>query len=220
MVMYYRTAQQQMNDVLAFGMSVLAVALMFSLAKSLASMTLGLETESFSLLPQTTKVYTHVAVFCGPVRGRSAVAVRLVDNKVTKVAGVWPDEGAWERHTKEMKRFGLRFVGYIPIDQTKSALENYRIAMDKLCPHKESSLQLQTRCTQEDWHINQIRKDYMDRVFNDLLTLEGCTGRAKIALEQRHYGEAYNAVISADTIARGLYEAFPLAHFAGQGGHR
>ena len=208
-------AQQQTNEVLFFGMSLLAAGLVFSLAKSLTSTVLESKTESPVLLPQTTKVYTHIAVFCGPVKGRSAVAVRLVDGRAAKVAGVWPDEGAWERRVEEMKRLGLSFVGYVPIDQSKSALENYRIAMDKLCPRK-ASLQPQTRLSQEDWpaDINQIRKDYMDRVFNDLLTLEGCTGRARIALERKNYGEAYNAIVSADTVVRGLYEAFPLAHFA------
>ena len=61
--------------------------------------------------------------------------------------------------------------------------------------------------------VGLVRKEYLDRVFNDLLTIQGATGRAKLALERKNYGEAYNAIVSADTVARGLYEAFPLAHF-------
>jgi len=55
MVTYYRTAQEQMNDILAFGMSLIFAGLMFGLVKSLLSSALESGRESPALLPQTSE---------------------------------------------------------------------------------------------------------------------------------------------------------------------
>ena len=52
---YYRTAQEQMNDTLTFGMSLMFVGLMLGLVKSLLSTALETEKESPALLPQTSE---------------------------------------------------------------------------------------------------------------------------------------------------------------------
>ena len=52
---YYRTAQEQMNDILTFGMSIMFVGLMLGLVKSLLSTTLETERESPALLPETRR---------------------------------------------------------------------------------------------------------------------------------------------------------------------
>jgi len=53
--MYYRTAQEQMSEILAFGMSLMFAGLMLGLVKSLLSDALESETESPALLPQTSE---------------------------------------------------------------------------------------------------------------------------------------------------------------------
>jgi len=53
--MYYRTAQEQMNDILAFGMSIMFVGLMLGLVKSLLLSEVEAEKESPALLPQTSE---------------------------------------------------------------------------------------------------------------------------------------------------------------------
>ena len=51
----YRTSQEQMNDVFAFGMALMFVGLMFGLMKSLVATALQLEKETPKLLPQTER---------------------------------------------------------------------------------------------------------------------------------------------------------------------
>ena len=51
----YRTSQEQMNDVFAFGMALMFAALMFGMVKSLVSSALQSEKETPELLPQTEK---------------------------------------------------------------------------------------------------------------------------------------------------------------------
>jgi len=55
-VTYYRTLQEQMNDILAFGMSLMFAGLMFGLVKSLLTSELKSEKESPVFLPQTGEV--------------------------------------------------------------------------------------------------------------------------------------------------------------------
>jgi endogenous inhibitor of DNA gyrase (YacG/DUF329 family) len=67
MVTYPRPLQDQMNDVLAFGMSLLAMTLVFGLLKSLVSdMLLPEADRTARLLPQT-KLVTVVCPICGKV---------------------------------------------------------------------------------------------------------------------------------------------------------
>ena len=54
---YYRTAQEQMNDTLAFGMSLMFAALMFGMVRSLLYSALQPEKGATELLPQTEKKY-------------------------------------------------------------------------------------------------------------------------------------------------------------------
>jgi antirestriction protein ArdC len=54
-VTYYQTAQEQMSDILAFGMSLMFVGLMLGLVKPLLSTALETERESPALLPQTSE---------------------------------------------------------------------------------------------------------------------------------------------------------------------
>jgi len=54
----YRTNKQQINDVLAFGMAIVFVGLMFGMVRSLLSSALKSETEDLMLLPQTERKTT------------------------------------------------------------------------------------------------------------------------------------------------------------------
>ncbi len=53
--MMYRTSQDQMNDVLAFGMSLMFMGLMLGLVRSLVSTALKPEKQTANLLPRTEK---------------------------------------------------------------------------------------------------------------------------------------------------------------------
>ena len=61
-------------------------------------------------------------------------------------------------------------------------------------------------------NVAKIREEYMDRVYNDMPAIQSAINRTRLCLENKRYGEAFNAIVTAQTIANFLGGDFPISH--------
>jgi len=136
----YRTSQQQMNDVFAFGMALMFVGLMFGMVRSLVTVALQPEKKTPNLLPQTSRDTGWRNAY-GP-RGKWVALINGYPLTIEYVSYDLSGQGRYYRITTRYNREMFEHQFYKTLQEAQHAAETFVKKLPRQTPLMGNNLLL------------------------------------------------------------------------------